>query len=157
MVPEISWFGGPNHPLLMLLQERHYEASLQMFWMIRILNVAAALEARGYPLGQRTQCHLEIEDDVIPDNTGRYVLEVEEGSARVNRGGNGSLRMHIRGLAPLRTRQAQRRATVTVSPVPAHLSMSGILSIRLAGALLRPELRLVPSHPHTHPLSGGAT
>lgn len=101
MVPEVSWFGGPNHPLLMLPQERHYELSLQIFWMTRILDVAAALEARGYPPGVRNRIHLEIEDDVIPENTGRYVLEVEDGSARVTRGGNGSLRMHIRGLAPL--------------------------------------------------------
>jgi predicted acetyltransferase len=101
MVEKITWFGGPNHPILMLLPEQYFSLSLQMYWMIRIVRVAAALEGRGYDPRFRGALHLEVEDDVIPDNAGRYILEVEDGSARVRQGGNGNLRLHIRALAPL--------------------------------------------------------
>ncbi|MCE9667284.1 GNAT family N-acetyltransferase [Myxococcus stipitatus] len=100
---EAVWYGGPDEPLLLLLREQDYSVRLYMHWMARVLDVAAALEARGWPHGGRGVLHLEVEDDLFPENQGRYVLEVADGTARVTRGGEGRLRLHVRQLATLYT------------------------------------------------------
>jgi predicted acetyltransferase len=103
LATEVSWFGGADDPLLLLLREQTYSVKLDMQWMVRVLDVAKALEARGWPAGLSGALHLEVEDDLFPENQGRFVLEVSDGVARVRRGGDGRLRTHVRGLAPLYT------------------------------------------------------
>jgi predicted acetyltransferase len=103
MCPEASWYCGPTNPLLSLLPEQWFKMKLEMIWMTRIVNVEAALGARGYPPGIRAELHLEIHDDLLSDNSDRFVLEVEDGESRVTRGGKGRLAMDVRGLAPLFT------------------------------------------------------
>ncbi|QSQ23737.1 GNAT family N-acetyltransferase [Pyxidicoccus parkwayensis] len=103
LVAEAVWFGGADDPLLLHVLEQTYTVKLDMYWMVRVLDVAKALEARGWPPGLSGALHLEVEDDLFPENRGRYVLEVSDGAARVRRGGDGSLRLHVRGLSPLYT------------------------------------------------------
>ncbi len=45
----------------------------------------------------------EIHDELIPENHGRFVLEVSGGKGRVRKGGKGHLATDIRGLTPLYT------------------------------------------------------
>ena len=101
MASEFSWFTAPDHPLQLLLPEQSIRVRVENVWMLRILDVAAALQARGWPAGLRGELHLEIEDELLPENAGRWVLEVADGQARVRRGGEGHLRGHIRALASL--------------------------------------------------------
>ncbi len=103
LAKEAVWFGGGDEPLLMLLKEQSYAVKLHFHWMVRVLDVAAALEARGWPAGAAGALHLEVEDDLFPENSGRFVLEVSDGVARVRRGGEGRMRLHVRSLAPLYT------------------------------------------------------
>jgi predicted acetyltransferase len=72
--------------------------------MLRIVDVGAALTARGWPAhgGPGVEVHLDVEDNVLNDNNGRYILEVDgAGAANVSTGGNGDLKIDIRGLASL--------------------------------------------------------
>jgi len=69
--------------------------------MLRIVDVRKALALRGYPPGLRAEVHFAIRDDILRANAGRWVLSVEDGLARVRRGGRGHLALHIRTLAPL--------------------------------------------------------
>lgn len=101
LAKEAVWFGGADDPMLMLLREQSYSVKLHFHWMVRVLDVAAALEARGWPAGMAGALHLEVEDDLFPENRGRFVLEVEDGGARVKRGGEGRMRLHVRALASL--------------------------------------------------------
>ena len=103
MSPRIQWSGGPASPIHTLLPELSYsmEMKLRLFWMIRIVDVTKALEARGYSEHIRAKLEFEIQDELLPGNHGRFVLEVEGGQGRVSRGGNGNLRMPIRGLSSL--------------------------------------------------------
>ncbi|AKU90963.1 GNAT family N-acetyltransferase [Vulgatibacter incomptus] len=103
LVDDVSWSGGDADPLLALLREPRHSVEIRDVWMLRILNVAKALSARGYPRGFSASLDLEIFDEVIPTNRGRFVLDVAGGEARVRSGGDGSLKMHVRGLAPLYT------------------------------------------------------
>ncbi len=99
---KIHWpVGSLAHPLIHLIPEQRYRATLADIWMIRVVDVKAALEARGYPMGARGSLALEVADDVLPGNAGRIVLEVAEGRGRVSPGGDGALRVGARGLATL--------------------------------------------------------
>jgi predicted acetyltransferase len=113
-------FGSVNDPLLMILPERTYHAKLMDRWMLRIVDVGAALSARGYPKGVAGELHLDVEDDVLTDNNGRYVLEVKDGRAEVAAGGNGDVKIDVRGLASLYSGFASPRDLITTD----HLSIA---------------------------------
>ncbi len=97
----VSWASGPGDPLLALLPERRFRLELGDEWMLRLVDVRAALEARGYPPGVEAEVHLALEDELLPENSGPWVLRVADGRGEVTRGGQGRLTMDVRGLAPL--------------------------------------------------------
>lgn len=92
---------APNEPALALLAENGYESKLAMPWMLRIVDVAGALAARGYAPGFSARIELDVEDDVLPHNTGRIVLTIADGRGSVERGGSGALALDVRALAAL--------------------------------------------------------
>jgi predicted acetyltransferase len=104
MAPSLTFHPAPADPFLYLLDEQDTHAiKTRIDWMLRIVDVERALSARGYPSGTTAALHLEIEDELVPTNSGRFVLEVEGSAARVRRGGEGRLRMHVRALATMYT------------------------------------------------------
>jgi predicted acetyltransferase len=100
---EVVFYGGPLHPLTPLLSEQKFKMNFKEYWMVRILNVAKALEARGYLPGAHGEVHFDVGDELFPENSGRYVLHVNDGHGTVKRGGSGSVRLNIRALASLYT------------------------------------------------------
>ncbi len=95
-------FHGPAwHPVTAIMDEQSYHVRLLDHWMVRIVDVPKALEARGYPPGLSLSLTLEVHDTLIPSNGGRFEISVEGGRARVKRGGSGGIRLEIRDLAPL--------------------------------------------------------
>ena len=92
---------GPGDPLLALLSEQPYQLTLGDFWLLRVVHVPAALEARGYAEAVRGELHIEVRDEGLPGNAGRWVLTVDGGEGRVRSGGEGRLRMDVRGLASI--------------------------------------------------------
>lgn len=101
LADEVTWFGSPSDPFLMLIAEQHYEIKLRLHWMLRVVDVSKALLARGYADGLRGELHLDVIDETLPANAGTYVLEVANGAAQVRRGGSGALRIGVHGLAAL--------------------------------------------------------
>ncbi|HEX8819275.1 MAG TPA: sterol carrier protein domain-containing protein, partial [Archangium sp.] len=101
LATEVVWRGGPADPLLFLLREQTYQVKSLFQWMLRVLDVPAALQARGYPAGHSGALHLEVDDDLFPENRGRFVLEVDNGEAEVRPGGDGDMKLHVRALAAL--------------------------------------------------------
>ena len=51
-------------------------------------TVAGALAARGWPNGVRAELTLAVTDPLLPDNAGRYRVEVADGEASVERTGD---------------------------------------------------------------------
>ncbi|MEM7227917.1 MAG: GNAT family N-acetyltransferase [Planctomycetota bacterium] len=92
---------GPSDPLFALLPEQTYTVELGDHWMTRIVNVETALAARGYPAGVSLSLDFDITDDVIPANTGAYTLHLNDGVGHVERGGAGTIKLGIHGLATL--------------------------------------------------------
>ncbi len=91
-----SWVDG------MLFAEQSAAVDRQLRWMLRILEVSAALEARGYPPGLATSVGFEIEDDLVEGNRGHVSLEVASGRGRVSRAAaDRRVALDVRALAAL--------------------------------------------------------
>jgi predicted acetyltransferase len=93
--------GGPSDPLLFLLPEQKQKVSWSLDLMLRLVDVAGALGARGYPRGIVAELHLDVQDELLPWNQGRFVLEIADGRAEVRPGGEGRVTLHVRDLAAL--------------------------------------------------------
>jgi predicted acetyltransferase len=79
-----AWNRPVDEPLLHLLREpRRLRFSLNDGLWVRIVDVAAALEARRYSSDGRIV--LELADAFRPDTTGRYELVAEDGTGRCAR------------------------------------------------------------------------
>jgi predicted acetyltransferase len=92
---------GPGDPLLLLAREERLEIVTVQRWMLRIVDLRAALEERGWPPTSRGEIHLDVVDPILPENAKRWVLDVDRGRAAVREGGSGAVRIHVRGLAAL--------------------------------------------------------
>jgi predicted acetyltransferase len=102
----VRWASGAPDLFTMLLPERRHAISVSDYWMTRILDVDAAIAARGFPRVLRASIALEIDDDLFEDNRGRRQIVVEGGRARIDRSteaGAPRLTLGIRGLAALFT------------------------------------------------------
>lgn len=129
----VRWPGGPVDPLGFLMSEQKQKVFRAIDLMLRIVDVAGALEARGYAPGAAAELHLDVADDVLPWNNGRFVLEVAGGRGRVSPGGQGRLKLHARDLAvlysgylsPFELRQAGALSGEAADLAAAALAFSG--------------------------------
>ncbi len=96
-----NWNGPPADAFTFHLAEPRRQVQLSWPWMMRIVDVERAFVERGYAMGLSHELHLDVADDVLPGNAGRYVLNVSGGKADVRKGGDGRLRVDVRGLAAL--------------------------------------------------------
>jgi len=101
MVETLRLPGGPNDALLFLMAEQKQKVGMSLDLMLRIVDVTGALGTRGYPPGVNAELHLDVRDELLPSNNGRFVLNVADRCASVRRGGAGSVSMHVRDLAAL--------------------------------------------------------
>jgi predicted acetyltransferase len=85
LATSIAWNGGPADPFVALLPERHHTLSLVDFFMLRIVDPAGALGARGYPKSVAAEFTVDLRDETMRENTGRYEVSVAGGEARVAR------------------------------------------------------------------------
>lgn len=92
---------APDDLIFTVLAESNFEARLMMPWMLRIVDVERALAARGFPAAVRGTLSIELADELLPANQGRWTLEVEGGVASVKPGGAGALALDVRALASL--------------------------------------------------------
>lgn len=131
LVREVTYHGNMDDPFLKLLPERSYTARLLEHWMLRIVDVSAALAARGYPRCINAELHLDVEDDVLLSNNGRYVLTLNNGAATVETGGRGDFRLDVRGLAAMYTGHVSPRDLLVMglaSPATHVENIDGMLS-----------------------------
>ncbi|MEB3197005.1 MAG: GNAT family N-acetyltransferase [Candidatus Sericytochromatia bacterium] len=92
---------GPQEPV-MLMRDRAHSAIAQTHpWMLRLIDVQGALEARGYPPGLSAELHLGVKDPLLAENERPLVLTIEAGRGAVRIGGEARVVMDVRGLAAL--------------------------------------------------------
>lgn len=119
MGDEAVFHGGPMHPLLMLMGQQHFSVARKEYWMLRVVRVKGALEARGYAAGLSTGFTLRVSDEAVPRNAGPWRVQIEGGRASVTEGTGpgGELRTDIRTLG----------AMYTGFLSPRHAAMLGLL------------------------------
>lgn len=88
-VERASWTGGPSDARLLAVPERVIQANVEDYWMLRLVDVRAALLARGYP-PLDVELELHVRDELLPENSGRYLLALQRGAARVQAPGEGA-------------------------------------------------------------------
>ena len=102
-----TWYGGLDDSLLLEVPEVGTEISVAETWMLRVVDVRAAFAERGFPSATNARIDLELTDDILPGNAGRWSVEVGGGEARASRvegePGPDTLRMDIRAFASLYT------------------------------------------------------
>ena len=98
----LVWTGVTSDPLVSMLPEQTYRVRALDRWMLRIVDVVRALEDRGWP-PLDGELHLQLTDELLPDNAGPWTLRVSSGIARVERGGRGELALDVAALASMYT------------------------------------------------------
>jgi predicted acetyltransferase len=82
--------GWPDDPAAWLVPELKPSIAIRMRWMLRLLDVPAALEARGAPAGLSGGVGLRVHDPLLGDNQADFGVTFEGGAARVTRGSTDS-------------------------------------------------------------------
>ncbi|MEM9194768.1 MAG: GNAT family N-acetyltransferase [Myxococcota bacterium] len=109
------------------LEQSDYTVRLEEYWMLRIVDLEAALSERGYPRAVQGELHLHVDDDILAANRGRWVLTVAGGRGQVRKGGRGTLRVDIRALSQLYSSFASAEELVphgTVQGTPRAIALS---------------------------------
>ena len=101
VVPSVVFRSGPNEPLATSLDGPDMVVRRERQWMLRLVDAAAAVAARGYRTDARTCVALDVDDPVCPWNAGRWTLHVADGAARLERGGDGAVRLGIGAFSAL--------------------------------------------------------
>jgi predicted acetyltransferase len=96
------WPSAPGSALLLSLPEPwQYTLKLEEHWLLRIVSVPAALTQRGYPTHLQGALDIEVEDPWLESNSRRWRLQLSNGQATLEQGGEGSLRLDVGALASL--------------------------------------------------------
>ena len=93
----------PDDPVHLVTREPDAELRRTEPWMLRIVDAAAAIGARGFRAGVSVSVPLDLADHVLPANAGHWRLEVAGGKGSFERAGGdaaaGALRLGARGFA----------------------------------------------------------
>ncbi|MCA9126793.1 MAG: GNAT family N-acetyltransferase [Planctomycetales bacterium] len=100
MCDRVVWTGGSQDPILLVAGEQRITTLEYLRLLSRIVCFESAIAARGYPQ-VNAEIHLAISDPLIRENEGSWIVRVENGIARAERGGSGALRMSIGAVATL--------------------------------------------------------
>jgi predicted acetyltransferase len=100
----LAWSGpDPDPAALFALRDRFARLVDRWHWMLRVVDLATALQARPWPAGVAGQVAFRVEDPACPWNTGTWRLELADGQGRVEPAPAATATAHIRGLASLFT------------------------------------------------------
>ncbi len=101
MIEDVRFYTAPADPMLRVLPDPRLEVHLEAAWMLRIVDVAKAIGARGYRSSLRCALGLQVRDDVIAANDGTFTVEFADGRASVSSGGKPELQLDVRTLASI--------------------------------------------------------
>jgi len=78
----LKFTGPPAHPVALLVEEQRVRPVWSFQWMLRLLDVPAALSGRGYP-PVSSEMVLAVEDGLFPENRGPWRVVAADGAVSV--------------------------------------------------------------------------
>jgi predicted acetyltransferase len=101
----VTWSGpDPDPAALYALRDRSARLVDRWHWMLRVVDLPAALQARPWPGGVTGRVDFRVDDPLCPWNTGSWRLELAGGQGRIEpAGGAPAAVADVRGLASLFT------------------------------------------------------
>ena len=87
----------PTDPALFLIPSAAGTVHTRQPWMLRVVDAAGAIAARGFAPAVRGEVELELLDVECPWQAGPHRLVLAEGVAHLEPGGGGRVRMTPRG------------------------------------------------------------
>jgi predicted acetyltransferase len=81
---KVTGWTAPNDPFWFLTRERDATIIRRSMWMLRVVDVPAAIAARGFPLGVSASVPLAINDPTRPANSGHWRLTVADGTGTLS-------------------------------------------------------------------------
>jgi predicted acetyltransferase len=80
----VAWSGpDPDPAAIWALPDRFARLTDRWHWMLRLVDLPAALQARPWPAGVAGQVAFRVEDPVCPWNSGSWRLELADGQGQV--------------------------------------------------------------------------
>lgn len=138
--PDVQIIGAAEDPLFLLLGAADpTSVRSEIRWMVRLVDVAGAVAARGWNPAARGRVDLAIADEHAPWNAGTWRLEVDDGHALLTPGGPGTVEVGIGGLSSWWSGYASARTLATTG----HLRTSdptALLTLDGLGAASAPTL-----------------
>src|SRR5262249_55476859 len=102
---DVRGWTGPQDPFWWLTRERDATISYRSMWMLRVVDAAAAVAARGFPPGFSASVPLEGHDQARPAHAGHWQRTPADGAGTLTQNGSTSspapLTLGPRGLAAL--------------------------------------------------------
>jgi predicted acetyltransferase len=115
---DVSGWTSPQDPFWWLTRERDATITYRSMWMLRVVDGAAAIAARGFPPCVSASAPLEIQDHARPANSGHWQLTVADGAGT---------------LAPNGGVPSPARLTLGPRGVAALYAGTPVATLRLAG------------------------
>jgi len=103
LVDAVTFAASPEDALLLIMPEQRTSVRGQVRWLLRIVDVQAAVAARGYPPSLEVEVPLSVDDAILPENTGVWTLHVADGEGHLEAGGGDGPRLGIGALSSLYT------------------------------------------------------
>ncbi|MGH1561307.1 GNAT family N-acetyltransferase [Mumia sp. DW29H23] len=93
---------GPQDPVFWMLPDNEVSVHATQWWMLRLVDAPAAVDARGFPAGVDLEVPLVLTDPLDEGSSGRFALAVSGGRGVLRREeGAGGLTLGPRGTAAL--------------------------------------------------------
>jgi predicted acetyltransferase len=99
VAPTLSMKVVPGDPVAMSVALGRTPVESRQPWMLRVIDAPAAIDGRGWPEFVHGEVDLQLVDELCPWNAGPHVLRLDGGTARLEPGGTGAVRLTERGLA----------------------------------------------------------
>jgi predicted acetyltransferase len=98
---DLMWAGPSNDTLALVLPEQDVNHESWFRQMLRLVDVPAAFEARGYPAPLDAAVEIQIEDPALGWNDAGWRIEISGGTAKVSPAPSARARVDVRTLASM--------------------------------------------------------
>lgn len=116
--PDVQIVGPGEDPVFFLLGAADpTSVRSEIRWMLRLIDAAGAVAARGWNPTASGRVDLDVVDEHAPWNAGRWRLEVDAGQGQLTPGGAGTVAVSIGGLSSWWSGYASARTLATAGHV----------------------------------------